>query len=432
MREACREAARWQREAPERFLTVAVNLSGCQLADVDLADHVARVLDETGLDPARLKLEMTETVLMEDSDRSAAQLARLKMLGVSLSADDFGTGYSSLAYLKRFPIDTVKADLSFVAGLPGSPEDAAVIGAIVGVAGALGLRVVAEGVEREEQRRALVELGCDHGQGWLWSQAVEDGGFLGRVAELDAVAAARDDASSEAGVDEVDLPDGDVDTVVGILAHEVRSPLTVLEGYASELDGDPAVAGSVGPAIRRAVARIEAVVDRLDDLRALDAGRLRLDAEVLDLDAVVQEVIDDVSGALDVPLRVEALHVGAAMVVADRVRVGQVIENLVRNAARYTPAGHGILLIVSRRGRWVEVAVHDDGPGIPPDRVGLAFRKYGRPDPRTSGTGIGLYLARGIARAHGGDVAYRRRSHRPGSVFTLRLPIAVAEARIRG
>lgn len=428
---ACREAARWQAELPERFLTVAVNVSAHQLASPSLADDVARVLAETGLDPGRLKLEMTETVLMQDSDRSAAQLARLKMLGVRLSADDFGTGYSSLAYLKRFPLDAIKADLSFVAGLPGSPEDAAVIAAIVGVADALGLRVVAEGIEHASQRDALVQLGCGFGQGWLWSKAVEDDGFLQRVAELERAAGARTPSDEPAA-----LPEGDVvlssaehhaiDTAVGLLAHEVRGPLAVIAGHAAMVDDDPASLAESAVEIQRAVTRIDGLLGRLGDLRALDAGRLQLDPTLVDLDQLAREVVEGL-GPLAVPVRVEALHVGAAFTFADAPRLAQVIENLVRNAARFSPAGGSVSIVVSRTGTWAEIAVHDDGPGIAPDRVGLAFRKYGRPDPSSAGSGIGLYLARGIARAHGGDVSYRRRTHRPGSVFTVRLPAAPAE-----
>lgn len=174
---ACRAAASWTQDEElgdedVRPLHVSVNVSAKQLDDPHLDAKVARVLAETGLDPGRLNLEMTESVLMSDSTWTAGQLARLKRLGVRLSADDFGTGYSSLAYLKRFPLDVIKADRSFVAGLPDSVEDVAVVHAIVGLADVLGLSVVAEGVETAEQLAALVALDCELGQGYLWSRAV--------------------------------------------------------------------------------------------------------------------------------------------------------------------------------------------------------------------------------------------------------------------
>lgn len=227
------------------------------------------------------------------------------------------------------------------------------------------------------------------------------------------------------------------DAVLRTLAHEVRSPLTVLAGYASLLDADPAQATAVAGSMRRAVERIDGILDRLDDLQAIDLGRLRLEPELVDLDGLVQRVVGDLAVSTPVPIRTEALHVGSALVLADPERIAQVVENLLRNAIRFSPADGAVLVIVSRRGRWVEVAVHDDGPGIPDDQVGLAFRKYGRPDPARSGSGIGLYLARGIARAHGGEVTYRRRPHRSGSVVSLRLPagpgrLAGAEPHLQG
>ncbi len=169
---ACRAASTWTRADGGPELHVAVNVSAEQLLDPHLDAKVGRVLGETGLDPSRLNLEMTESVLMSDSTWSAGQLAKLKALGVDLSADDFGTGYSSLAYLKRFPLDVIKADLSFVAGLPDSVEDVAVVHAIVGLADVLGLSVVAEGVETSDQLDALRALDCELGQGYLWSPAV--------------------------------------------------------------------------------------------------------------------------------------------------------------------------------------------------------------------------------------------------------------------
>ena len=168
--EACRQAARWhaERADPDGF-QVSVNLSGRQLAHSELVDQVAAAIEATGIDPSWLSLEITESVLMDDVDATTATLRRLKALGVHLSIDDFGTGYSSLGYLKRFPVDSVKVDRSFVDGLGTDAEDSAIVAAVVSLGHALGLTVVAEGVETEAQLSELVALGCDQAQGYLFS-----------------------------------------------------------------------------------------------------------------------------------------------------------------------------------------------------------------------------------------------------------------------
>ncbi|HEV2906929.1 MAG TPA: EAL domain-containing protein [Actinomycetota bacterium] len=169
LQEACRQAQRWREANPDRRpLTVAVNLSARQLAQPDVADMVAEALESTGTDPSQVWLEITESVLTGDTEATVGALRALKALGVRLSVDDFGTGYSSLLYLKRFPVDTLKVDRSFVAGLGTHPDDTAIVAGVVGLAQTLGLTAVAEGVETEEQRAALLALGCDLAQGYLF------------------------------------------------------------------------------------------------------------------------------------------------------------------------------------------------------------------------------------------------------------------------
>lgn len=127
-------------------MRISVNLSPCQVAKPDFAEMVADVLDRTGVEPWNLALEITESVLIEDTESSLARLSALKALGVSLVLDDFGTGYSALKYLERFPIDELKVDRSFIAGLGNNASAAAIVSAVVSMAGALGITVVAEGV----------------------------------------------------------------------------------------------------------------------------------------------------------------------------------------------------------------------------------------------------------------------------------------------
>jgi diguanylate cyclase (GGDEF)-like protein/PAS domain S-box-containing protein len=169
LEQACRQLQRWQAEYPVASddLFVSVNLSARQLGRRALVAEVARVLDDTGLDPTRVHFEITESVLMDDVERSSEQLHQLHELGVCLIVDDFGTGYSSLSYLQRFPVDLLKVDRSFVRGLGFDPADTAIVRAIVTLAHSLGLRAVGEGVERTEHLEALRALGCDLAQGFL-------------------------------------------------------------------------------------------------------------------------------------------------------------------------------------------------------------------------------------------------------------------------
>ena len=171
LEEACRQAAIWNRESPQLpGLGMAVNLSALQLDDRALPALVADVLARTGVDPAQLNLEITETVLMQDTRANSETLRTLKAVGVTLSVDDFGTGYSSLSYLKRFPVDVLKIDRSFIQGLPEDREDAAIVAAVIALGHALSLTVVAEGVETVEQRDALRIAGCELAQGYLFSR----------------------------------------------------------------------------------------------------------------------------------------------------------------------------------------------------------------------------------------------------------------------
>jgi diguanylate cyclase (GGDEF)-like protein len=171
LRDACRLASRWQMErGTDEPLTVRVNVSARQLADDKLPGIVADVLADTGMDPAHLCLEVTESVLIEDPESSTETLTALKRLGVQIAVDDFGTGYSSLEHLRRFPIDCVKIDRSFVRGLPDSSDDMAIVGAVIELGHALRLSVAAEGVETAEQLGKLQSAGCDTAQGFLFSR----------------------------------------------------------------------------------------------------------------------------------------------------------------------------------------------------------------------------------------------------------------------
>ncbi len=165
LNQACRDVAGWQAGHAETPLTVGVNLSMRQLERGDFAQTLAAALSDTGLDPAALHLEITESLFLEATKSTRADLAAISAQGVGLGIDDFGTGYSSLLYLKRFPVSFLKVDRTFVAGLGTNTEDTAIVEAVVRLGQALGLDTIAEGVETSEQYDQLHELGCDHVQG---------------------------------------------------------------------------------------------------------------------------------------------------------------------------------------------------------------------------------------------------------------------------
>jgi len=155
---------------PAGTLAVSVNLSAKQFLQEDLARDVVRALEEAGLPPGRLILEITESVVMEDASLSAEVMRDLKTLGVRISIDDFGTGYSSLSYLERFPADYLKIDRSFVDGLGRGAESTAIVSAMINLSRDLGLTVVAEGIETAGQLERLKTLGCELGQGYYFAR----------------------------------------------------------------------------------------------------------------------------------------------------------------------------------------------------------------------------------------------------------------------
>ncbi|MEB3256491.1 MAG: bifunctional diguanylate cyclase/phosphodiesterase [Synechococcaceae cyanobacterium] len=170
---ACQAVAGWKSHDPSQPLSVSVNVSGRTLADPSLVPWVVQVLGDTGLAPGRLYLEITETMLVEDRAATSDTLNRLRGLGIRLAIDDFGTGYSSLLYLKRFPVGILKIDRSFIDGLGRDRGDEVIVEAVVGVARALGIELIAEGVETPGQAERLLALGCDRLQGFLFSPARE-------------------------------------------------------------------------------------------------------------------------------------------------------------------------------------------------------------------------------------------------------------------
>jgi diguanylate cyclase (GGDEF)-like protein/PAS domain S-box-containing protein len=169
LQEACRQGRIWH-DAGWRFGRIAVNLSARQFASDDLLDTIRAALDKSGLPPAMLELEITESTIMQNPQEAVTLLGRIRDMGVALSVDDFGTGYSSLASLKQYPLDSLKIDRSFVMGIPGDADDVAITEAIIAIARKMRLTVVAEGVETTEQAEFLRKAGCDVAQGFLFGR----------------------------------------------------------------------------------------------------------------------------------------------------------------------------------------------------------------------------------------------------------------------
>ncbi|RJG15162.1 sensor domain-containing protein [Massilia cavernae] len=172
MRKACEQSVAWQRQGLKP-VPLAVNLSPRQFMHKGLIESIRRILDETGIDPALIEFEITETALMQHGEQTLGILGQINRMGIRLSIDDFGTGYSSLAYLKRFPVKKVKIDRAFIKDLENSAEDRAIVAAIIALSNSLQLSVVAEGVESEGQYKLLKGSGCQYAQGFLFSQPVE-------------------------------------------------------------------------------------------------------------------------------------------------------------------------------------------------------------------------------------------------------------------
>jgi EAL domain-containing protein (putative c-di-GMP-specific phosphodiesterase class I) len=177
---ACAQNVAWQREGLVP-LCMAVNLSPRQFSDDELLQDISRTLQSSGMNAGLLELELTEGMVMQSPERAAKVLTDIKSLGVRLAIDDFGVGYSSLAQIKRFPIDTIKIDRSFIRDIPQDAEDNAITETIIAMGKTLSLTVVAEGVETAEQLKFLRERGCDQMQGYYFNKPMAAGEFAGLV-----------------------------------------------------------------------------------------------------------------------------------------------------------------------------------------------------------------------------------------------------------
>jgi EAL domain-containing protein (putative c-di-GMP-specific phosphodiesterase class I) len=174
LREACRQMVEWRERYPNAAgLTISVNISGDQVTRPNFASQVELILRETGLEPTALRLEITETVLLEGAEGTLNTIRHLRSMGIRLEIDDFGTGYSALSYIQRFPVDTIKIDRSFVESIGAPDTNIEFIRSILRFAAGLNLNTIAEGIETEEQMRVLKDLMCPYGQGYFISRPLK-------------------------------------------------------------------------------------------------------------------------------------------------------------------------------------------------------------------------------------------------------------------
>lgn len=428
--EACRQARAWAQAFPEDPPEVAINVSARQLAHPEIVDDVRKAISATSIDPSTLCLEITESVLMKDAEVSVRTLRALKSLGVRLAVDDFGTGYSSLSYLKRFPVDYLKVDRSFVRGLGRDPEDTAIVSAVVTLAATLGLGVIAEGVETELQLAELSRLNCSIGQGFYWSKPLSDVdlGRLLAVREPALPAGPASPAGAGAGADSERRVAAirEADEAMAFLAHELRAPLTVISGFAQLLAQDVeegiAMAGTEAvDAIVRQTDHMAELIETLVDVGALESGRLSLRLQSLEINNLVDQIVNDLRPVV-AEHSIELSTGPEGMCSLDPSRIRQVVTNLLTNAAKFSPAGEPISVTISCNGDLAKVSVVDRGPGVAPERIGDVFRKFARADKKKEGRGLGLYVSRAIARSHGGELNCRRAAT-GGAEFVLELPL---------
>ncbi len=412
--DVCAHAARWRDLRPETTFGVAVNVSAAQLVDASLPDRVRDALRRHHLDPASITLELTESMLMDRSIIFERRLAALKAIGVRMAMDDFGSGYSSLGRLKKIPLDVIKIDRSFVTGAAADPENAAIVRSVVDLAAAFGVDVIAEGVETAEDARAALAAGCPEAQGFLWSAAVPP-------SEIDRLLTRQfDPVPSVASTDDGPERFHAYTDALRTVQHELATPLAVLNCSVAVLDDHGAIERDVHDGIIRSTRRLSRIVEALGMLDDLDRGTLSVAAHADDMVDIVRGAATEV--AMQTDRRIEICAPPAVPVRCDGPLVTQAVVNLLTNAVKYSPDRSPVTVRIIEGGASdVTIEVADEGPGVPLHRLGTIWRKFGRLDHSVPGSGIGLYLARGIARAHGGNVRYRA-GEPSGSVFCLELP----------
>jgi len=282
---ACLQNSAWQKGGLPS-LRVAINISARQMADKGLVDFITETVRKSGLTPASLELEITESAVMSNQDYAAKVLNQLKDMGFHLTMDDFGTGYSSLAYLKRFPFDTVKVDQSFVRGIPGNSDDCAIVEAIIAMAHSLQLKVVAEGVETQEQLEFLRKLGCDQIQGYWFSKPIPSNEVVMLMFKLMKGGGKERGAKSTDDIEKTRkiVPNEDMEKTQRIALATVADKATVAEAEPAKpavppapdkIQNDPSPAAEAPPVFDMLNFKIELPPDIATDAKPGDAPKAK-------------------------------------------------------------------------------------------------------------------------------------------------------------
>ncbi|MBW3537012.1 MAG: EAL domain-containing protein, partial [Actinobacteria bacterium] len=414
---AARQVAQWRRELPgAEAMSLSVNVAAEQLSDKDVVGRVAEITSETGLDPSALVLEITEGTVMGDTRAIGERLAAIKALGVQIAIDDFSTGYSSLLQLRELPVDILKIDSRFVAAMCEEAGDAAIVTGSIRLGRALGLEIVAEGVETSEQLVQLRVLGCELALGYLFAKPLPADALASWWRDQPRLAAPGTVAGS------LVLDDQGEDETLAYLIHELRSPLIAIGGFAQMLAEIPLSdqGREFLDVIVRSTRELDARLSSVREARDVLEGGMTLELAGCDLAEVVRTLVNDMEAQLAPhPVRFESA--GDATTLADRARLTQAVSNLLTNAAKFSSGDSPIDVTVRSANGEVVITVRDRGVGIPEHRRPELFRRFSRLGSRTKGMGIGLYVARVATIAHGGDVG-----HEPapggGSIFSIRIP----------
>ena len=468
LRKACEQARAWA-DAGLNVGSMAVNVSAREFRNEGFLAGLFAILDDTGLDPRSLELELTESVLMRQAEPAAAILRHLRDRGVQVAIDDFGTGYSSLSYLRKFPVDALKIDQSFVNQISSGGGDTTIVTAVISMARSLGLRVVAEGVETVEQLAFLQGQNCDEAQGYYFSRPVpaeqfatlltrglpaslrgacrgllavvpEPAGDLTRTVKL--VEGLRDSndelkrlvASGERLLHDCGAKNDELvelgrfkDEVAAMIVHDLKNPLAVILS-----NSDFVIEGFDGSSERRealeesqtAARRILRLLANLDDVARLEGDTLEVRVSPIDLARLLRSIVEQrrVSSATRQVAMIMKPGEGC-FVTVDVDLVTRTVENILDNAFRYVPEGGRIEIELRETEAHVEIRIGNSGPPIPAEARVAIFEKYGQSGVRLGrrNLGLGLYFCRLAAEAQGGRISVDETETLP-ALFTVSLP----------
>ena len=430
--EACRATAVWRRSLPGADgLQLLHHVPPGWLRSPTFADQVEAALTDARLPADALILGLAGGLEPDDEEVTRAAAQQLHRLGVEVAVTDFGRR-SSLQSPARLGATLLVLEPELVAGIERDVADAALVAGLVRLAHGLGLRTLAAGVVEDGQALALRLMGCD--------LTVEDHRSAAHPAKEfeqwwhaqptlrrgDAACAASQWATGESGEE---ASEAIRDDVLTYLAHELRNPLstlsTALQLLDESRDGIDAALHDLLKLARQGAHRLSRIIDTLADIRTAQLGRLRVHRQPHDLAAELRQAVADIP---ELRQRVVARIPPSCPAEIDRHRIRQIVDNLLSNAVKYTDPDTPIEVELGAGRDGARLSVRDHGPGVPQDREHELFRKFARLGNQQPGTGLGLFLARAIARAHGGDLIHER-PEGTGARFVLTLPTAAHSPR---